>query len=518
MPAPPDFRLPRANLYSLLMQAPAAVCIVRGDDHIIELANSVFLTLAGNRDVLGCPIREAIPSATLLEPLERVFRSGESFASKGLALPVQDSHGQQREGTFTFVYQPMRSVDGTTEGVVLFGFDVTEQAQFAEQLKEADRAKDEFIAIISHELRTPMTSILGWARMLRIGSLDEETERAALDAIERSTRAQAKLIEDLLDESRIASGKLRLELRPLDLGAVVEAAVTLLRPTTDAKQIAMSVHIDSASYPMAGDPLRLQQVIGNILTNAVKFTPEGGRVSVELRRDGADAVIEVSDTGRGIPAAFLPHVFDRFRQGDGQSADRQGGLGLGLSIAQHLVEMHGGTVHAASEGEGKGATITILLPLNDAPSVADEFVDRDASSRWIALPRLDNVRVLIIEDEVDNRNVLTAVLKRCGAEVKCTATAGAAFGLIEEWKPHVLVSDIALPDIDGCKFLERLRSQREDQGSTIPALALTVLGRPNEQARIISAGFQVFRQKPIDPGDLAHEVARLATSSAAGRG
>jgi signal transduction histidine kinase/CheY-like chemotaxis protein len=504
--------IPRANLYSLLMDAPAAVCVVRGEDHVVELANPVFRRLVGNREVVGRTLGDAVRGGSLLEPLERVFRSGESFVSKEVTLTIEDGDGAQREGTFTFVYQPMRSVEGTTEGVVLFGFDISEQVQFAEQMKEADHAKDEFIAIISHELRTPMTSILGWARMLRLGDLDEETERAALDSIERSTRAQAKLIEDLLDESRIASGKLRLELRSLDLGAVAESAATLIRPAAEAKQIEISVRADSVGYPIKGDPLRIQQVIGNVLTNAVKFTPEGGNVKVRVRRDGSDAVIEVRDNGRGIPSAFLPYVFDRFRQGEGQTTERQGGLGLGLSIARHLVGMHGGRIDAASDGKDQGATITIRLPLHEAPEIGDEFVDRDASNRTRALPRLDKVRVLIIEDEVDNREVLVAVLRRCGAEVQCTATAGAALDLIGSWKPDVLVSDISLPDIDGCTFIQRLRSRNKDEGSTTPALALTVLGRPDEQARILAAGFQVFRQKPIDPGDLAHEVARLAAS------
>jgi signal transduction histidine kinase/CheY-like chemotaxis protein len=373
-------------------------------------------------------------------------------------------------------------------------------------MRAADRAKDEFIAVISHELRTPMTSILGWTRMLALGGLDEETRREALDALERSTLAQAKLIEDLLDESRIASGKLRLELRALDLRTVLANAVSLARPAADARQIALAVDSGDDRYDVFADPARLQQAIGNLLANAIKFTAEGGAVQVRLRREGVNAGIEVIDSGRGIAPALLPHIFERFRQGDG--GERQSGLGLGLSITRHIVEMHGGNVTASSAGEGRGATFAVQLPLHVA-AVIDETTLRDAASRAAGLPRLEGVRVLVVEDEVDNRKVLATALRHCGAEVECTGTAADAFAVLGKWEPHVLICDIALPDLDGCEFLEELRS-REGRAQSIPALALTVLGRPGEQARITAAGFDVFRQKPIDPIDLAHEVNRLA--------
>lgn len=382
-------------------------------------------------------------------------------------------------------------------------------------LRQADRAKDEFIAIISHELRTPMTSILGWTRMLALGGLDEMTQREALDAVERSTLAQAKLIEDLLDESRIASGKLRLDLRTLDLRMVVANAVSMARPAAEAKGITLSADCGDDSYDVVGDPARLQQAIGNLLGNAIKFTAEGGRVSVRLEREGSAGRIEVADTGRGIAPTLLPHVFERFRQGDSQTAERQSGLGLGLSITRHIVEMHGGSVGASSAGEGRGATFTIDLPLHGTVAAAGDIVSRDSSARTVALPQLDGVRVLIVEDEIDNRKVVAAALRHCGANVECTATAAAAVDLMLRWQPDVLICDISLPDLDGCAFMAELRS-RGDAASTTPALALTVLGRPGEQARIIAAGFDVFRQKPIDPVDLAHEVGRLARRPAIG--
>src|SRR5581483_2579984 len=345
----------------------------------------------------------------------------------------------------------------------------------AERLRKADREKDEFIAVISHELRTPMTSILGWTRMLALGGLDEETYREALDSLERSTRAQAKLIEDLLDESRIASGKLRLEMRAVDLEAIAEEAVRMARPSAEAKEIALSFETGGRRYPSFGDPARLQQVVGNVLGNAIKFTPEGGRVGVRLTRDEKFVAIEVTDSGQGIKPALLPQIFDRFRQGEA-TGERQSGLGLGLAITRHLVEMHEGEVEAKSDGDGRGATFTIRLPLHEQAEEGEEFIGRDPLQRDALLPQLDSLRVLIIEDEIDNRNVLAAALKRCGADVQCSTTVSAASKMIDTWQPHVLVCDIALPDGDGCAFLRELRTR----GVTTPALAVTVLGRPDE--------------------------------------
>jgi len=376
-------------------------------------------------------------------------------------------------------------------------------------MRETDRAKDEFIAIISHELRTPMTSILGWTRMLALGGLDEQTQREALDALERSTLAQAKLIEDLLDESRIASGKLRLDLRALDLRAVASNAVSMARPAAEAKGITLALDSGEEPCDVFGDPSRLQQAVGNLLGNAIKFTAEEGHVAVRLLRDGSTGVIEVADSGRGMAPELLPEIFERFRQGDGQRPERQSGLGLGLSITRHLVEMHGGSVEASSGGEGRGATFTIRIPLHRAAAAAESVVERDPAARGMSLPRLNGIRVLIVEDEVDNRKVLATALRHCGAEVECAGTAAAAFDLLPAWRPAVIICDIALPDLDGCSFLTQVRAT-EGAARTAPALALTVLGRPGEQARITAAGFDVFRQKPIDPVDLAHEVERLA--------
>ena len=520
----------------LLEAAPGAYLILDPDLVIAGVTDAYLrLTLTVRDAIVGRALFDAFPdnpndpeatgTRNLRASLETVLRTAAPHD-----MPVQ-KYDIRRPGTDEFeprYWKPVNTpvvIDGEVRYIIHSVEDVTSLVRLEhlrdenelaagqlQSMRAADRAKDEFIAIISHELRTPMTSILGWTRMLALGSLDEATQREALDALERSTLAQAKLIEDLLDESRIASGRLRLDLRALNLENVLANAISQARPAADVKRIALTVEVDDADddrYDVFADPARLQQAIGNLLGNGIKFTPEGGTVVVRLRRENIEGVIEVSDTGQGISLELLPHIFERFRQGDGVAVDRQSGLGLGLSITRHIVEMHGGTVSASSPGPGKGATFTIRLPLH-AAVVADDTVRRDSALRASALPRLDGVRVLLVEDEIDNRKVLSAALRHCGAEVECSGSAAEAFDVLDRgWKPHVLISDIALPDLDGCAFLGQFR-ERQSDARTTPALALTVLGRPGEQARIIAAGFDVFRQKPIDPIDLAHEVGRLA--------
>ncbi|HYI12212.1 MAG TPA: ATP-binding protein [Thermoanaerobaculia bacterium] len=518
--------------FRLLEAAPGAY-LVLDPDFIIVAVTDAYLraTLTVRDQIIGRELFDVFPdnpndpaasgTRNLRASLEIVLRTAAPHA-----MPVQ-KYDIRRPGSEEFeerYWKPLNTpvvIDGEVAYIIHSAEDVTSLVRLEHMkgenelaagelrsMRAADHAKDEFIAIISHELRTPMTSILGWTRMLALGGLDEQTTREALDALERSTLAQAKLIEDLLDESRIASGKLRLELRALDLRTVLSNAISQARPAAEAKQISIAVDCGDDRYDVFADPARLQQAIGNLLGNAIKFTPEGGAVTVRLRRADVEGVIDVSDSGQGIPAALLPHIFERFRQGDGSTAERQSGLGLGLSITRHIVEMHGGSVSASSRGEAKGATFTVRLPLHTAV-LPHETTDRDAALRSVAMPRLDGVRVLIVEDEIDNRKVLATALRHCGAEVECTGSAGEAFNVLERWEPDVLICDIALPDLDGCAFLTQFRSREADRHTT-PALALTVLGRPGEQSRITAAGFDVFRQKPIDPIDLAHEVARLA--------
>jgi signal transduction histidine kinase len=479
---------------------PGAYLVLDPDLRIVAATDAYLArTMTVREEVVGRPLFDVFPDSRRLQgSFDTVLRT-----RKPHTMEVQKD---DEERYWKPVSTPVL-VDDRVAYIIHAVEDVTDFVRLS-SLRQADRAKDEFIAIISHELRTPMTSILGWTRMLALGGLDEQTQREALDAIERSTLAQAKLIEDLLDESRIASGKLRLDSRPLDLRVVVANAVSQARPAAEANGITLSAEAGDDSYDIFGDPARLQQAIGNLLGNAIKFTAEGGRVRVHLKREEAKARIEVSDTGDGISPALLPHIFERFRQGEAL-ADRRSGLGLGLSITRHIVEMHGGLVGVSSAGEGKGATFTIDLPLHGVVAAASDLRSRDASARTAALPQLGGVRVLIVEDEIDNRKVVAAALRHCGAAVECTGTAASALDLLLRWQPDVLICDIGLPDLDGCSFMTKLRS-RGDAASTTPSLALTVLGRPGEQARITAAGFDVFRQKPIDPMDLAHEVGRLA--------
>ena len=396
---------------------------------------------------------------------------------------------------------------GDLRGFAKITRDITERKAAEETQRallvaqEVNRAKDEFLAIVSHELRTPLTSILGWARMLRLGGLDEGTTEEALNALERSAQAQVHLIEDLLDDARIASGKLRLNKRLLEITPLVRAAVADVSPTADAKSIRIVSDLECDACPIVGDATRLQQVVWNLLSNAIKFTPDGGTVEVRLKNAGANAEIEIRDTGRGIEAELVPQLFQRFRQGE-PSAGRKGGLGLGLAISRYIVEQHGGGVEARSEGIGKGATFTIRLPL--APLTATDFISREPN-RAADLADLHGVRVLIVEDQPDNRDLLAAVVEQCGGETRSSGTAGDALKLLEHWQPDVIVCDIALPDMDGCALLRAVRKR-----FAIPALALTVMGSAREEARVLAAGFEIFRQKPIEPADLAHEISRLA--------
>ena len=511
-----------SNLYTLFMQAPAIICVLRGPDHVFDLVNPLYRQLFGDRELLGKPVREAIPELEgqgFFELLDQVFRTGEPYIGRESRAVLKSGDGDAgQESFFNFIYQPMYDGRKQIEGVMVFAFEVTEQVrarremeQLAESLRQANREKDEFIAVISHELRTPLTSILGWARMLRLGGLDEQTQLEALNAIERSTQAQVKLIEDLLDEARIASGKLRLEMRTIDLLSLLQPAVAGLVPAAEGKNILIDADLGSDPCPVLADPSRLQQVIWNVLSNAVKFTPHGGTISIRLRR-AEDARIDIRDSGAGIEPELLPHIFDRFRQGDPGASQRRGGLGLGLAIARHLVALHGGTIEAQSEGEGRGTTFTIHLPL--ATATGERFVERDRD-RKVALPRLDGIRVLIVDDEADNREVIAAIAQRCGAEAMVTATAASGLDVLRRWRPDMIVCDIALPDMDGCLFLERVRALAPEEGGQTPALALTVLSARAEQERILASGFQIYRQKPIEPADLAHDIARLAASRVA---
>ncbi len=372
--------------------------------------------------------------------------------------------------------------------------------------EKANHAKDEFLAMLSHELRTPLTPILGWTVVLRAGTLDPPSMRRGLEVIERNARAQTQLIGDLLDVSRIITGKLRLEVRPLDISPVVEAGVDALRPTAEAKGIQLVVDVPKTAPVIEGDPDRLQQVVWNLVSNAVKFTPPGGRIEVRLRREDSCLALAVADNGKGIRPDFLPYVFERFRQADSTSTRAHGGLGLGLAIVRHLVELHGGTVQAESPGEGQGSTFAVRLPLATAvgggAATRDEAAGRDV--------RLDGVRVMVVEDEMDVRDFLRVSLVQYGAEVTTFATAAEAFEALSHDRPDVLVSDIGMPVEDGYEFIRRVRALGPDRGGQVPAAALTAYAHDEDGERVLSAGYQVHLKKPVQPEELAAVVATLA--------
>ena len=379
------------------------------------------------------------------------------------------------------------------------------------QAEEANRLKDEFLATLSHELRTPLNAILGWTQVLRTGRLDEATSLRALETIERNAKAQAQLISDLLDVSRIITGKLRLELRPVELPRIIDAALDSVRPAADAKEIRLEVSLDSLRSPILGDSDRLQQVVWNLLSNAIKFTPKGGQVSVRLETAPGSTAIRVADTGAGIRPDFLPYVFDRFRQAESTITRSHGGLGLGLSIVRHLVELHGGTVEVESEGEGRGATFTVRIPVRAdlAPSLAAGLAAAGAEpSPWDST-LLSGVHVLVVEDEVDTRDLLAMSLEQCGARVTAVATAAEALEALGTL-PDILISDIGLPAEDGYSLLRKIRLLDPSRGGDIPAAALTAYARAEDRLKALEAGFQTHLPKPIDPSELVATVARLA--------
>jgi len=459
-------------------------------------------------------------------PIDRVLSEGlvvglanhtVLIARDGSERPIDDSAA------------PIRLADGEIAGVVLVFHDVSERrrleherraaARDRERLLESERAarseaeranrlKDDFVATMSHELRTPLNAILGWAQILMMQRPDPDTLARGLGVIERNTRLQAELISDLLDVSRIISGKLRLEIQLVDLATTIEQALDTVRPTADEARVALVAEIEPGIGPIAGDAARLQQVVWNLLSNAVKFTPAEGRIHVRVARERGAALIEVADTGIGIRADFLPHLFDRFRQGDPSTTRRFGGLGLGLAIVKQLVEMHGGTVEARSEGEGKGARFSVRLPLD-----AQLTAVHQPPPAPVAVPaelRLDGLRVLVVEDEPDARDLVQRVLSERGCHVTVVDSAEAALEQIADDPPQILISDIGLPEQDGYTLMERVRRSEQADVRALPGIALTAFARAEDRARALRAGFQAHIAKPVDPSDLIATVASFA--------
>jgi len=383
------------------------------------------------------------------------------------------------------------------------------------QAEESSRLKEEFLATISHELRTPLSAILGWTRMLRMGQLSVENSAKALDTIERNARAQAQLVDDLLDVSRIITGKLRMDVRPSDPNSFIDAAVEAVRPAADAKSVRIQKVIDTGPISIPGDPVRLQQVVWNLLSNAIKFTPRGGRVQIYSQRVNSHLEIVVSDSGQGISPEFLPHVFDRFRQADQKTSRQHGGMGLGLAIVRHLVEMHGGTVRAASEGEGKGATFTVMLPITpvyqvDATGSRVHPAARDLLPANDITDRLDGLSILVVDDEPDTRELLKQGLEYCGAKVRVAGSATEALDELKTSLPDILISDIGMPGADGYDLIREVRKLPVARGGKIAAISLTAYTRIEDRLQALRAGYDMHVPKPVELAELVAVAASVA--------
>ena len=513
-----------------------AAIVESSDDAIIGKTLEGIITSwnPGASRIFGYPEAEAVGRSVLLivppdrrqeedEVLDRLER-GEVIDHFETVRVTKDG----RRIDVSLTVSPIRDASGRIVGASKIARDITErkrvEAERAALLAReqaaraeadtANRAKDEFLAVLSHELRTPLNAVYGWARMLRDGQIADNESARALDAIVRNADAQVQLIDDLLDVSRIVTGKMRLAVRPVDLRAVVEGALDTVRPAAEAKAIRLQSVLDPRAAPITGDPDRLQQVVWNLLMNAVKFTPKGGRIQVHLQRVNSHVEIVVSDTGQGIAPEILPSVFDRFRQADSSSTRVHAGLGLGLALVKHLVELHGGTVVAQSAGEGQGATFIVKLPLTIAEIPAGpipRFHPTAASTEFAPTGvRLDGLRVLVVDDDPDALELASAILGRAGASVRICVSAPDALDMLQQWRPDVLVSDIEMPGEDGYSLIRKVRALDARQGGRTPAIALTAYGRTEDRMRTLSAGYNMHVPKPVDPGELATIIASLA--------
>ena len=479
------------------------------------------------QEIIGESILRLIPDDRRQEEDQILMRlrAGELIDHYETVRVTKD--GRHRDVSLTI--SPIKDNAGKIIGVSKIIRDITERKRVEEEQQRlivrertaraeaetANRLKDEFLATVSHELRTPLNAIIGWCHMLGQGKSDEATFARALKTIERNAKLQAQLIEDILDVSRIITGKVRLNTRPVDMAAVINAAIDSLQLASEAKNIKLEVRVDPSARHTNGDVTRLQQVVWNLLSNAIKFTPEGGSVAIRLERQGHNARITVSDTGQGISNQFLPFIFDRFRQADGSSTRRQSGLGLGLAIVRHLVELHGGTIEAESPGDGLGSMFTITLPLaqqgrevqirNTGSLAPTEELVQYAKP----LPSLAGFKVLLVDDDEDNLHIISALLVEHKATVQTASSAVEALDLLRCYQPDVLVSDLAMPEEDGFSLISKVRDLEGQSSRQIPAVALTALVRIEDRTRALAAGFNMFVPKPVQPSELITTIANL---------
>jgi PAS domain S-box-containing protein len=516
-----EARLREAELRALTDLMPLSLLVADRDGRVAAV-NRAFGEFSG-LSAEECGSLEEMPGVHA-EDRDRLRAAWRRAAAKG-GFEIE-FRLQRRDGVYRWHIgraAPERDEKGNIARWILTAADIDEQKQgeaaralllLREQearaeAEAANRAKDEFLATLSHELRTPLNAILGWTHILRTQALDPATTSQALETLERSARLQRQLIEDILDVSRIIAGKLRLEVKETDLAQVVRAAVDGVRPAATHKGVALELLPAALVRHFPGDPERLAQVLGNVLTNAVKFTPREGRVTVRLEEEQGVARLTVADTGIGIAPDFLPQVFERFRQADGSSARMHGGLGLGLSIARHLVELHRGAIRVDSPGPGQGTVVTITIPVRALADAPGDGVRPEGAGTGLgpAATPLAGLRVLVVDDSEDIRRLFATILERHGAKALLAHSAEEALARLEDGAPDVLLSDIGLPIEDGYSLIRRVRTEK---GSRIPAAALTAYARADDQAVALEAGFQMHLTKPIEQGDLVAAVARLA--------
>jgi PAS domain S-box-containing protein len=526
----------KANLTADASAALLAAIIDSSDDAIVSKTLEGIITSwnHGAEKLFGYSAVEAIGQPiTLIIPPERrseevdvlaLIRRGEKIDHFETVRQTKDG----REVNISLTVSPIKGSKGRIIGASKVARDITERKRAElerEQLsareraarrsvEEANRLKDDFLVTVSHELRNPLNSIVMWAGLLSSGKTNEQTIARAGEAIVRAAQTQDQIIGDLLDISRIVSGKLRIDVRPLQIREVLESAIEKMRPAADAKQIRVEALLDPAADPMAGDTDRLRQVFWNLLSNAVKFTPKDGRIQIRSQRIDSHIEISVSDTGIGIERQLLPYVFDRFRQGDSGTNPQSSGLGLGLAIVRNLVELHGGTVSAESKGNGHGASFIVKLPTMITHALIEEGEHVNPTLQEITTaedgPSLKNLRVLVVDDEPDAREVVSTTLARAQAEVRTAGGAAEALKVMDEWLPDVLVADIGMPEVDGYGFIHQVRMRDAQRGGAVPAAALTAYARTQDRLRVLSSGYQMHLPKPIQPTELVMVVASLA--------
>ena len=504
----------RAYAESLIKNAPDPVFVSDLRGKILQANDAVF-TLLGFRpdEVIEQSLSRIISADETREFIAALREVVERGVTRNVRLNPRSASGEVIPTTLNA--SALCDPDGTVIGAIGILRDmrayervVRDLEDSRRELRAADKAKDEFLAMVSHELRTPLTAMLGWARLLRVGALASARAAHGLEVIDRNTKLLAQLIEDLLDVSRIVTGKLQVDRRPVDPVVVLEAAIDAVQGLADMKRIELEVAVDPDAGPVLADPARLQQVVWNLLSNAIKFSEPQAKVHVGLERRGSIARITVADTGMGIKPELLPEIFDRFRQGQ----RRTGGLGLGLAIVRHIVDLHGGTVRAQSAGDARGANFTVELPIMSSRADAAERISpsHEGAVRSGA-PALKGVKILVVDDDADARELLSMILEHAGAE---TATAGCvdeALAVLERFKPDVLVSDIGMPEHDGYCLIRKIRAGEGNGMSGIPAVALTAFARDEDRSQALESGFQAHLAKPIEPGELTAIIARLIT-------